>query len=204
MRRKANDDVLEKISDAIAESITVKTKMLDKNLDSIAFTSYKLSDCLRNGGKILLCGNGGSAADSQHIAAELVVRFRSHVNRKALAAMSLTTDTSILTACGNDYGFDKIFSRQVKAFGNEGDILIGISTSGNSKNVILAIEQAKKQNMMTIGLLGGNGGKLKELCDHAVIIPCEITARIQECHIMVGHIWCETIEDTLFPKQNRK
>jgi D-sedoheptulose 7-phosphate isomerase len=204
MRKKSQEDVLERISDAIAESITVKTKMLDKNLDSIAFTSFKLSDCLRNGGKILLCGNGGSAADSQHIAAELVVRFRSHINRKALAAMSLTTDTSILTACGNDYGFDKIFSRQVKAFGNEGDILIGISTSGNSKNVMLAIEQAKKQNMMTIGLLGGDGGKIKELCDHTVVIPSNITARIQECHIMVGHIWCETIEDTLFPKQAKK
>jgi D-sedoheptulose 7-phosphate isomerase len=204
MQKKSQEDVLERISDAIAESITVKTKMLDKNLDSIAFTSFKLSDCLRNGGKILLCGNGGSAADSQHIAAELVVRFRSHINRKALAAMSLTTDTSILTACGNDYGFDKIFSRQVKAFGNEGDILIGISTSGNSKNVMLAIEQATKQNMMTIGLLGGDGGKMRALCDHTVVIPSNITARIQECHIMVGHIWCETIEDTLFPKQVKK
>ncbi len=204
MKKIAKDDTLDKISDSIAESITVKTRMLDQSIESIAFTSYKLSDCLRNGGKILFCGNGGSAADSQHIAAELVVRFRSHVNRKAMAAMSLTVDTSILTACGNDYGFDKIFSRQVKAYGNEGDVLVGISTSGNSKNVMLALEQAKKQGMMAIGLLGGDGGKIKPICDHSVVIPSDITARIQECHIMVGHIWCESIEESLFPNACKK
>lgn len=204
MKKKDQEDTLDRISDVIAESITIKTRMLDKSVDSIAFTSFKLSDCLRNGNKILFCGNGGSAADSQHIAAELVVRYRSHVNRKALPAMALTVDTSILTACGNDYGFDKIFSRQVKAYGNEGDVLVGISTSGNSKNVILALEQAKKQKMLTIGLLGGDGGKMKDLCDFSVVIPTDVTARIQEAHIMVGHIWCESIEDILFPKISRK
>ena len=204
MKKKIKSSPKDRISDTIAESITVKTKMLEQSIEHIAITSNILSDCLHNGGKILLCGNGGSAADSQHIAAELVVRFRSHVNRPALSAISLTTDTSILTACGNDYGFDDIFSRQVEAYGKSGDVLVGISTSGNSQNVMLAIEQAKQKNMITIGLLGGDGGKIKDLCDHVVMIPTNITARIQECHIMVGHIWCEEIEESLFPELCKK
>ena len=189
----------ETISNSIMESIMVKTKVLDKSINSIAFSALKLSDCIRNGGKILLCGNGGSAADCQHIAAELVVRFRSHVNRVALPAIAMTVDSSILTACANDYGFDYIFSRQVEAYANKCDILIAISTSGNSKNVIKAIEQAKKQKMTTIGLLGGDGGKMLAMCDYSVVIPSKATARIQESHIMIGHIWCELIDNSLFP-----
>ncbi len=145
----------------------------------------------------MLCGNGGSAADSQHIAAELVVRLRSSVERRAIGAMALTVDSSILTAGGNDYGFENVFSRQVEAYGREGDVLIAISTSGNSENVIAAVEQANEDDIHTIGLLGGDGGELKDLVDDFVLVPSDVTARIQECHILIGHIWCEMIEEAV-------
>jgi len=159
-----------------------------------------LADTLRNGGKILICGNGGSAADSQHIAAELVVRLRSHINRPALAAIALTVDSSILTAGGNDIGFDNIFARQVEALARPGDILIAISTSGNSENVLRAAQIARKMGVRTIGLLGKDGGKIKNECDLSVIVPSANTARIQETHIFIAHLWCEAIEELLFPE----
>jgi len=147
---------------------------------------------LQNGKKIILCGNGGSAADAQHIAAEFTGRFVKE--RKALPAIALTTDTSALTAIGNDYGFDKIFERQVEALALPGDILIGISTSGNSKNVINAFKKANEIGCITIGLTGNDGGIISQICKTNVIIPSSITARIQEMHILIGHIFCSYID----------
>lgn len=148
---------------------------------------------LRSSGKLLLCGNGGSAADAQHIAAELVGRF-AHA-RRGLPAIALTTDTSALTSIGNDFGFDHVFARQVEALARKGDILIGMSTSGNSRNVIEAVKVARKLGVTTIGLLGGSGGVLKDLVDHVLIVPSHDTPRIQECHMLIGHIWCAMIDE---------
>ncbi len=150
---------------------------------------------LEQGGKLIFCGNGGSAADSQHLAAELTGRFIK--DRRPLAAMALSTDTSALTCIGNDYSFDEIFARQVVGLGRKGDVLIGISTSGNSLNVIRAVEEAQKLGMVTIGLLGRDGGQLKSLCDHSIVVPSDVTARIQECHILIGHTLCGLIEQKL-------
>ena len=150
-------------------------------------------EALKNGGKIILCGNGGSAADAQHIAAELSGRFKKE--RKALAGIAITTDTSALTAIGNDYGYEFVFSRQVEAIGQKGDVLIGISTSGNSKNVINAIESAKKIGMKIITLTGKDGGKMKDMGDVNIIIPSNNTPRIQEMHILLGHMICALIDE---------
>ena len=154
-----------------------------------------LARSLAKGGTLFWCGNGGSAADSQHLAAELVGRFKK--DRRALRSIALTTDTSVLTCVANDYSFDDIFARQVEASGRPGDVLIGISTSGNSENVLRAFKAAKEMNMMTIALLGKGGGPAKELADHALVIPSDSTARIQEAHILIGHILCELIEREL-------
>ena len=150
---------------------------------------------LQQGGKILFCGNGGSAADSQHLAAELTGRFIK--DRRPLAAIALSTDTSALTCIGNDYSFDEVFARQVAGLGRSGDLLIGISTSGNSRNVIRAVEEAQKLGMQTLGLLGRDGGLLRSLCDHSIVVPSDVTARIQECHILIGHTLCGLIEEAL-------
>jgi D-sedoheptulose 7-phosphate isomerase len=154
-----------------------------------------ISGSLSNGGKIMLCGNGGSAADSQHIASELTGRFIK--DRIPLAALALSTDSSALTCIGNDYSFGEIFSRQVIALGKKNDILIAISTSGNSNNVIRAVESANQIGVVTIGLLGRDGGSLKEICNHSLIVPSSVTARIQECHILIGHTLCQIIERNL-------
>ena len=151
-----------------------------------------LQQCIKNGGKILLCGNGGSAADSQHIAAEIVGRFKKE--RKGMPAIALTTDTSILTSVGNDYGYDYIFARQVEALCTPKDLLIGITTSGNSANVVRAIEAANEIGATTIGLTGGSGGKMSALCTHNIIAPSNVTARVQEAHIFIGHCLCEILE----------
>lgn len=158
----------------------------------ISLVGELLQTCIRNGGKILICGNGGSAADSQHIAAEIVGRFKKE--RKGLPAIALTTDTSILTSIGNDYGYDYIFARQVEALCNSQDILIGITTSGNSANVVRAIEAANAIGAITIGFTGGTGGKLNTLCQQNIVVPSNVTARIQEAHIFIGHSLCEIIE----------
>ena len=150
---------------------------------------------IRYGGKILLFGNGGSAADAQHIAAELVIRYKS--DRPAIAAIALTTDSSALTACGNDLGYDALFARQLEALGRKGDVAVGISTSGNSRNVITALQAARQRGIATTGLTGGDGGAMKNLCDSLVIVPSRTTARIQEMHIMIGHILCKTLETRL-------
>lgn len=152
-----------------------------------------IRDALAGGHKILFCGNGGSAADSQHLAAEIVGRFQKE--RPSLPALALTVDTSVLTAVANDYGYDTVFSRQVEGLGNDGDVLVGISTSGNSKNVIAAIEAARKKQMKVIGFTGIGGGKMADLCDVCLAIPSRVTARTQEMHIMMGHILCEIAEE---------
>lgn len=196
----SDENFLFDIEARINRSIEVKKKVIHFAKEEILRTGIKISECLARGRKVLLCGNGGSAADSQHIAAELVIRYRSSINRKSLPAIALTVDPSIMTAGGNDIGFENVFARQVEAYGNPEDVLIGISTSGNSRNVLNAIQQAKRKGMVTIGLLGGNGGIIAEHCDLKVIIPSNETALIQESHIMVGHIWCEIIEEYLFPE----
>lgn len=148
--------------------------------------------CLRGGGKILFFGNGGSAADAQHLATELVVRFRT--NRPSISGLALTTDTSALTAIGNDFGFDDIFSRQIEGLGRPGDVAIGISTSGNSPNILKALDVARKMGLATVGFGGGSGGAMVQAVDVALIVPSKTTARIQECHILLGHMLCAAIE----------
>lgn len=190
----------ELIENSIYQSIEVKKSLLQECKTEIDEGGKLLANQLFKGNKILFCGNGGSAADSQHLAAELVVRLRSSVNRPALSAIALTVDASVMTAGGNDIGFENVFARSVEALGRDGDVLVAISTSGNSENVYRAIEQAKKQNLLVIGLLGAGGGKISPLCDVSLIVPSKITARVQESHILVGHIWCEMIEEILFPE----
>ena len=152
-------------------------------------------DALKKGHKIMFCGNGGSAADSQHLAAELVGRYK--MNRPAMNALALTVDTSILTAVGNDYGYDTIFERQVEGLGKSGDVLIGLSTSGNSKNVLAAFDMAKKKGITTVAMTGQSGGKMKEQADFTINVPSDVTNNIQEMHIAVGHLLCGVIEKEL-------
>lgn len=155
-----------------------------------------LIDCYRAGGKVLLCGNGGSAADAQHLAAELISRLR--LERPAIPALALTTNTSLLTAIGNDYKYDLVFVRQVEAFGRPGDVLIAISTSGESENVIKAVEFARVEGIQSLALTGNKGGRLAGKVDLAIKVPSDNVQRIQECHITIGHILCELIESALF------
>lgn len=183
------------ISERIAEhldAISNTMEYLEKN-DVLTEMASRCSEALQNGKKILYCGNGGSAADSQHMAAEIVGRFQKE--RKGLAAVALTTDTSILTAVGNDYGFDAIFSRQVEGIGQTGDVLFAYSTSGNSKNVIEAVKVAKEMGIHTFGFLGKDGGELAKICDLSFTVPHNCTARIQEMHLLAGHIICELVEN---------
>lgn len=164
----------------------------EENKKTLAQISEKVVETLKNGHKILIAGNGGSAADAQHFAAEIVGRFTTE--RQALPALALTTDTSILTSVGNDYAFDKIFSRQVEGLGAEGDLFIGISTSGNSGNIIEAIKVAQKKRIYTVGMLGKDGGKIKSMCDNSIVVPSNVTARIQEIHGMCIHIMCAFVD----------
>ncbi|MDD3125451.1 MAG: SIS domain-containing protein [Candidatus Kapabacteria bacterium] len=188
------------IKNTIAESIRTKQNLAENSLDDIAKCAELLIDAVRENRMIAFAGNGGSAADAQHIAAELVVRFRGSVNRRAIRAMSLAVDPSIMTAGGNDIGFENVFAREVEAYCSAGDVLVGISTSGNSGDIINAMNIAKSRGTKTIGLLGCEGGKILPLCDAAVVVPSNITARIQESHIMIGHIWCDLIERAIFPE----
>jgi D-sedoheptulose 7-phosphate isomerase len=183
---------------AINESMAVKGKLLPEIESVLNRAIQQLLSTIKNGGKILLCGNGGSAADAQHIAAELVIRLKSTSNRPAIAAQALTVDTSILTAGSNDFGFDFVFSRQIEALGKHGDTLIVLSTSGNSSNVIEAVNMAHEKGLYVIGLLGGDGGKLNKIVDLPIIVPSDNTARIQENHILISHIFCEILEEELF------
>jgi len=183
----------EKIIDSIKESIKVKDSLLAVEVINIEKAVKMIIGSLKSGGKLLICGNGGSAADSQHIAAELVGRFKRE--RKAIAAIALTANTSILTAIANDYGYDVTFARQVEALARPCDVLLGISTSGNSKNVLAAIDKAREIGCKVIGLLGGEGGAIKKKCDIAITVASKDTPRVQESHILIGHILCELIEE---------
>lgn len=180
--------------DNIDEHISVSRSLYHIN-DAVTQAGHIVGQSLRAGGKILFCGNGGSAADSQHLAAELTGRFIK--DRRPLAALALSTDTSALTCIGNDYSFDEVFARQVQGLGRTGDVLVGISTSGNSRNVIRAVEEARAAGMQVVGLLGRDGGALRELCDVAIVVPSQVTARIQESHILIGHTLCGLIEEQL-------
>jgi len=185
------------MKEIILESIHTKEMLLDqKYLDQIDKIANILVFALKNKKKIFMAGNGGSAADAQHFAAELAGKFEKE--RKGLSAFALTANTSNITAIGNDYGFDVIFSRQIEGQGDEGDVFVGISTSGNSKNIVHAIETAKKMKMAAIGLLGNQGGIIKNLCDTSIVIPSNSTARIQECHILIIHILSKIIDNAFY------
>ncbi len=186
----------QKIIAQLEESAEVKRQTIVTAVDSIEAAAQMLIDCYRAGGKVLLCGNGGSAADAQHLAAELISRLK--LERAAIPALALTTNTSLLTAIGNDYKYDLVFVRQVEAFGKAGDVLIAISTSGESENVIKAVEFSRMQGIKSIALTGAKGGRLAEKVDLAIKIPSDNVQRIQECHITVGHILCELIESALY------
>jgi len=183
------------ITESLKESSETKLKIEQGCKEDILKAVNILSEVYGNGNKLLLCGNGGSAADCQHIATELMIRLSHHIQRPALPAIALTTDTSNLTAGGNDIGFENIFARNVEGLGNKGDALIAISTSGNSRNIIKAVEMAHKKGMKIIGLLGGDGGKLKPIVDLPIVIPSSNVQRIQEGHITVAHIICELVDD---------
>lgn len=186
------------ISDSLKESSEIKLKIIDACSNTILDAADILTSAFTKGKKLLLCGNGGSAADCQHIATEFVIRLSHNFIRPALPAIALTTDTSNLTAGSNDIGFENVFARSVEGLGNEGDVLLAISTSGNSRNIIKAVEKARDKKMIVIGLLGGSGGKLLPLVDKGIIIPSSNTQRIQEGHITVAHILCEIVEQKLF------
>ena len=183
----------ETITNIFKESIRVKEETLKLNLDSIIKAAEEMIKTFKSDGKIMLMGNGGSASDSQHIAAELIGRFEKE--RRSLPAIALTTDSSILTSLGNDYSFDVIFARQIEGLGRRGDVVVAISTSGNSKNVIEGIKKAKAMGIKTISLTGCGGGKLAEICDINLIVPSNTTARIQESHMCMYHAICELVEN---------
>ena len=174
------------------EVINLTIETMQEKLEQ---ASLLVVETLKNGNKVLLCGNGGSAADAQHIAAELVGRYKS--DRRGLPAIALTTDTSILTSVGNDYGYEKIFDRQVEALANKGDLIIGISTSGNSKNIVNALKLGRELDCKTLGFSGREGGVMNELCDVNLIVPSNNTPRIQEMHILFGHIICQIVDNEL-------
>ena len=194
------DMIKEYISNQVKKSIDVKQKLLDNQelMDLIQEVALKCVEVYKNGNKTLIAGNGGSAADAQHIAGEFVRRF--YFDRPGLASIALTTDTSIITAIGNDYGYEKLFSRQVQANGVKGDIFIGISTSGNSANVIEALKECKEKGIITVGLTGEKGGKMSEMCDYCIRVPSNETPRVQEAHILIGHIICAVVEEAIFGK----
>jgi D-sedoheptulose 7-phosphate isomerase len=188
---------LEKIKFQLDESARIKHLIRDQFSETILKTAEIMIKTLSDGGKLLICGNGGSAADSQHFAAEFIGRFL--IERKPLPAIALTTDTSILTAIGNDYSYDDVFKKQVQALGSSKDVLIGLSTSGNSQNVLNAIAVAKEKGMTTIGLTGKDGGQIAAQTDWSMVVPSNLSGRIQEGHITIIHIWCDLVESTLFP-----
>jgi len=186
------------IEESLNESAATKKLMLEKNFEEINEAADVLIGVVKTGRKIMFIGNGGSAADSQHLATEFVIRLSHDLDRPSIAAIALTTDTSMLTAGGNDIGFENVFARNIEGLGNEGDALICISTSGNSPNILKAVEKAKEKKIITIGFLGKDGGKLIKECDYSVLIPSNNTQRIQEGHITAGHIICEIVERELY------
>jgi len=190
-------DRIEFVKERVRDSIELKKAILEDEalVQTIADVSQVCLDAYKRGNKLLFAGNGGSAADSQHIAAEFVSRFE--IDRPGLPAMALTTDTSILTAIGNDYGYENLFARQVQANAVEGDVFVGISTSGNSPNILAAFAAAKEKGVITVGL-AGSGGKIQNVCDHCISVPSDSTPTIQESHIMIGHMICAYVEVSYF------
>lgn len=186
------------IESQYSESIEVKNFSLQSNKESIIKAIDTLVNCFKDGNKLLIIGNGGSAADAQHIATEFMIRLSYNIKRPPLPAIALTTDTSNLTAGGNDIGFENVFARNVEGLGTSGDVLLAISTSGNSKNVKLAVEVARKKNITTIGLLGCDGGEIAKLVDISIVVPSRNTQRIQETHLLIEHILCESVENILY------
>lgn len=182
------------VTSSIQEHIELANRM-DKLTETVILTAQLIIDCLRQGNKVLICGNGGSAADAQHLAAELVGRFTKE--RRAYPVVALTTNTSVITSIGNDYTFDRVFARQVEAYGRSGDVLVAISTSGNSNNVLYAAQVARDLDIKVIGFTGDSGGQLKGLCDMCLCVPASNTPRIQEMHILLGHIICHLVEEAL-------
>jgi len=184
------------MDELVLQSLNSHMRMFEaiiaNELENIRRCGEMIWSALKNGNKVLLCGNGGSAADAQHIAAEFVGRYEKE--RVAYPSIALTTDTSALTAIGNDYGYERVFARQVEALANNGDVLVAISTSGNSPNVIAAIEAAREKGCVVIGMTGPTGGKMRDLCDALFAVPADRTARIQEAHITIGHLWCEYVD----------
>lgn len=194
-----NDQYFRHIKKHLLESAAVKQQTAESCPGAVLAAARLIAEAFRGGGKLLLCGNGGSAADCQHLAAEFVNRLTAAFERPALPALALTTDTSFLTSFSNDYSYEAIFSRQVEAFGKEGDVLFGISTSGNSANVIKAVEAAQARNLHTIALIGA-GGRLASLAEVVISVPSHSTQYIQESHLAIEHILCEVVEDELFAR----
>lgn len=183
------------VLDTLLYSARLKETVARQNSHTVVAMARMIAETFEEGGKLLICGNGGSAADAQHLAAELTIRYRSSVKRPALPAIALSTDTSALTAGGNDLGFDEVFARLVEAYGLKGDLLLGLSTSGNSPNVQKALETARKRGLRTMALLGGDGGTMLPLADLAIVVPHSGSAdRVQECHIALGHVMIELVE----------
>ncbi len=190
-----SEELRELLNESLQQHLETIRSLLDSQLEQIEESGRLICETLAAGRKILLCGNGGSAADAQHIAAELVGRYERH--RKSFPAISLTTDTSALTALSNDYGYDEVFSRQIQGLAAEGDLLIAISTSGKSPNIVKAVQQAKVQGCRTLALAGCSGEPLASQCDFALIVASDRTARVQEAHITIGHLWCEIVDRQL-------
>ena len=178
-------------------SIETKKKCIAMGMDSLARMGASVAEAIKAGNKLMICGNGGSAADAQHLAAELLVRLRPTYNRVGLPAIALAQDTSTITACGNDFGYEVLYQRMLQALGRDGDVLLAITTSGNSENVLLAMREARRMGVSVFGFLGKDGGEALALCDEAFVVPSENTARIQEAHITAGHGLMEFIEDKL-------
>jgi len=179
------------------KSAALKQRMAQELGSAVVGVVDACERSLTMGGKLMFCGNGGSAADSQHLATEMLVRLRPNHNRRSIPALALTLDPAMLTACGNDYGFDHVFERPLRGLGREGDVLFGITTSARSKNVILALQAAREMGIVTVGMLGGDGKPAIDACDHVLLVPDTETARIQECHIALGHAVLELLEDRL-------
>ena len=190
--------MIERIASIVADSLEVKRRYFAEHGEEVARAARLITDSFRAGGKLLLCGNGGSAADAQHIAGEFVNQFLRE-GRPALPALALSTDGGVLTCIANDTGFERVFARQVEALGARGDVLLAISTSGNSPNVIAAAREARARGMRVVGLLGRDGGSLRPLCDPALVVASADTQRIQEAHNLIGHVLCELVETALFP-----
>jgi len=198
MRRFMPKEIKDKIKETFEDSISVKADIINKRTYEVLIEAGEvIAKSISDGGKLMICGNGGSAADAQHLVAEFLVRLTSEVNREGIPAISLAQDTSTLTACLNDYGSDEIFKRVFSSLANEGDILLAISTSGNSSNVIETLKLAKTKGIYSLGFLGGDGGKALRYCNSAFIVPSEVTGRIQESHITAGHAILQYVEDSL-------